>query len=273
MNLRSLLVISALLPAGAAFAAIGDPCTADVTDANGNVTTDNFTERCDGAQVVFCAAPAAGQATVETPLNCAALFDGAPVGTCQDFGGDVGPNCAFGTGDACVFASADNPFIPFPCQGADSGCLNGTCSAGVGTCTPGGNGGTCLGSGEAAFCAPWSQQIGNQCAGWAQLDGIDDGGGTLSCTGAGTCTGVGTGGTCDDQFYLCASDTCGGGTCGGAAEGEGEAAEGEGDGGGNGRDDEPETPPASGCFNASGLIPTFAPIALVFMALRRRRRA
>ena len=266
MNLRALLAAAVLLPAGASFAAVGDPCTPDVTDANGNVTTENFTERCDGAQVIFCVAPAAGQPTVETAQNCAELFPGAPVGICDDVAG-VGPTCAFADGDDCAFsAGADNPFIPFPCQTATSGCINGTCTAGAGACADG-SPGVCSGD-AAAFCAPWGQLVGNACAGWVAILELDDGGGTLSCEGAGVCAGIGTGGDCGADF-TCATDTCTAGVCE-AAEGEGEPAEGEGEGG-NDRDDEPEPAPA-GCFNAFGVLPMFGPFALVLLALRRRRR-
>ena len=270
MNLRALLAAAVLLPAGASFAAIGDPCTPDVVvEATGEVTTENFTERCEGANAVFCFAPDGGAAgsEVETAQNCAALFDGAPVGTCEDFAG-FGPRCSFADGDACVFQSADNPFIPFPCQTDTSGCLNGVCTANAGACTPADTG-SCTPGGESAFCAPWNQLIGNQCAGWATLDEVELGGGTLTCTGTGICNGIGDGGECSD-FYTCDTSACTDGTCGTGGEGEGEG-EGEGDDAG-GRDDPPQPAPTGFCSNMAGTLPAFGSLALVLIALRRRRR-
>jgi hypothetical protein len=242
MNLHALFVVSALLPAGASFAAIGDTCTPDVTDAEGNVTTDNFAERCDGDTIILCDDETSKEIA---GLNCAALFDGAPVGVCSVF--DGAPNCAFADNDACAFATADTPFIPFPCQGADSGCIDGACKAAVGTCTDA-DPQSCSG-GAAVFCAPWGQLVGNQCDGWAAIDEIDTAGGALTCSGAGVCGGVGVGGDCLSEVYECGGgEDCVGesstslGTCGGDAPAEGEG-EGEDDDDGNDREDEPEPAP------------------------------
>ena len=282
MNFRALLqpilaasaVVAALFAAPQAFAAVGESCTPDVYDAQGNLTTDNFTEVCDGANVLICSS----ETSLQVAINCAALFQDAPVGTCQVF--PSGPSCAFADGDACVFSGGPtNPVIPFPCQNPTSGCVEGLCTANVEGCD--------LESPNNVVCeSETSIQLG--CLGDGQkfilsCNGLvvayDGTSGPLTCSGAGEdlrCNGALEGDNCATGLVECpAGLTCEGegnaslGTCAAAGEGEGEG-EGEGD---DGRDDPPPEAPRSlfSCQSSdvSGLS-FFAALTLL-VGFRRRR--
>lgn len=286
MNLRAVLFASAFVPA-AAFAAVGDPCTPDEFDADGNQTADNFTERCDNTDLIVCAAPADGQPEVETAVACA-TFGGITGGTCGTIAGGADPTCKAPDGQGCFFSTADgSQSFLIPCATEDSGCIDGVCTAGQGACTPPAEGAepplACATDLIDFGCAFTHQQLQLSCALLGVINGAPTPSQAASCSGAGDtlkCVGAATGDSCATGFIECGADDCVGesqtsfGTCG--SEGEGEASEGEGededDDGGNGRDDEPEAAP-SGCFNAYGTIPALAPLALVLVALRRRRRA
>ncbi len=257
MQFRALLLASVLLPAGASFAQDPPvPCTAA---GPGGTLLDELGV-CDGTDAIFCGADGN---VVRIP--CAALFDGAPVGSCEVYA-DFGSYCAFNDGDACGFQTQDGTNQFFACATDTSGCVDGVCTANVGACTPDAPPSCLDGTTVNTQCAPWAQSIALGC------------GGTLTCAGAGVCEGAASGAQCADGIVECAPPlTCNGatadapGTCGTAGgEGEGEG-EGEAEGGGGRRDDNAEPAP-SGCpFNAAGSFPAFGALALLVVGLRRRR--
>ena len=256
MQFRAILLASVLLPAGASFAQ--DPPVPCTTAGPGGTLLDELGV-CEGTDAIFC-----GDDGNVIRIPCAALFDGAPVGSCEVYDG-FGSYCAFNDGDACGFQTQDGTNQFFACATDTSGCVDGTCTANVGACTPSGAGDplSCFdGTTVNAGCAPWAQTIAQGCTG------------ALTCGGAGVCQGEVAGGACRDGVVECAPPlACNGatadaaGTCGTAgAEGEG-----EGEDGGGRRDDDAEPAP-SGCpFNAAGSFPAFGALALLVAGLRRRR--
>jgi MYXO-CTERM domain-containing protein len=217
---------------------------------------------CDGTDAIFCSR---NGTIVRVP--CAALFQGAPVGTCEVYDG-FGSWCAFNDGDACAFRTQDGDTQFFACANDTSGCVDGVCTPNVGSCTPSqqGNPPACKnGTQIDAGCFPWGQSLILSC---------DEG---QTCERQGVCTGAQSGDQCLTGVIECAAGlACNGenaatqtpGTCG-TPGGEGEG-EGEDDTGGRTRD-EPEPAP-SGCLsNASGSFPAFGVLALAILGLRRRR--
>jgi MYXO-CTERM domain-containing protein len=259
MNLRALV-----LAASSAFfsvAAFAQPC-ATGGPTGGVVTPEG---ECDGADAIFC------QDNNVVRVPCAAVAAGAPAGVCEVYPG-FGSWCAFDDGEPCIFQIGQQRQT-FACVTDTSTCVSGVCTAGAFACTPPApnaeQDASCLdGASLSLGCTPWGQTSVLTCA------GVDP---ASTCAGD-VCANIPNGGVCADGIAECAGGLeCTGQSANAAGACDEPAAEGEGEGedddnGGNGRDDEPETPPG-GCLNALGVVPAFAPLALVLIALRRRRRA
>lgn len=283
MNFRALLVASLLLPAATASAAIGDPCTPDVVDPDtGDVTTENFADRCEGTTLVICSAPAAGGATVETALACATI-GGITGGSCEVVFGNA--TCTSPDGEGCLFTTATGTAL-LPCTTDSSGCVDGVCTPDLGACTPptADVPNACTGDDFDFGCTFAGQKLIVSCGVLAALNDAPNPSATATCTGSGDtlkCIGAANGDSCATDFVECGGAlACNGesanefGTCEtpeGGGEGEGEG-EGEDDDDGRTRD-EPETPPGlCAGFGSNAAMPTFAGLALALIGLRRRRR-
>jgi MYXO-CTERM domain-containing protein len=264
MQVRMILVSSLLFAAGAAVAQPVVPCEGAASNG-GNLTEEG---ECDGTDAIFC-----GQDGNVVRIPCAALFDGAPVGTCEVYPA-FGSWCAFSDGDACGF-QAENGNQFFACATDTSGCVNGVCTPNVGACTPSANG-----QQQPLTCAN-DTQVNTGCAPWAQSVILGCGEG-LTCEGAGVCSGASEGGQCLTGVVECADGlSCQGenaanqtpGTCetAGAGEGEGEGEGGNDNDGDRRTRDEPEDAPTGCPFNATGAFPAFGALALLLLSLRRRR--
>jgi hypothetical protein len=271
VTFRSALFATVFLVPAAALAQ-GEP----VPCATGGPTGGAVTEEgeCDNADAIFC-----GQDGNVVRIPCAALGDGAPVGTCEVYPG-FGSWCAFSDGDACAFQDQAGDVTTFACATDTSACIGGVCTAGSFACTPTPQGQTpdptCLDGANLSFgCFPWSQPSVVSCS------GVDP---ASTCSGN-VCAGVAADGPCVDGVAECADGltcegqsaeapgTCGtGGGTGGGDEGEGEGDDGgDGDDSGNARDDQAEPSPGLSCAQgaAAGALP-FA--ALAMLLVRRRRR-
>ncbi len=266
MNLRAVLFASAALSAGHAYAQ--DACVATdpstCTDANtvefcnAELVTETFDCSTAGASCgdIGCSGPSAECTDGVLFSDCVAPVGGRCIGLGPQVNTDT-------TDDAAAFALS--------CEG-DATCVTGPNAAGddVADACVAHLGAACSVDSEAecagqvlVFCRRFIENEGDTEASIAQDSNIG-----LDC-GA-------LGGTCNSNFTF--DDGTTGPNCEfpDVAEGEGEEGEGEDDdggNGGNGRDDEPEAAPKAGCFNAYGTIPALAPLALVLVALRRRRRA
>ncbi len=284
MNLRALLVVSSLLSAGASYAQ--DACVAD----------DPAT--CTGSSLEFCNA----QLVTET-FDCATI----PSATCGDVGcvgtsascvaGVLLTDCVGGIGGPCIGASPlfnqdttdDANAFGFRCAG-DATCITGpnaagddledTCIAHVGPACALDTESACVGD-SLVFCRKFIENAGDTEPSIALVsnNGLDCAALGGTCNPTATFDDGTTGPNCEFP------DT-------GEGEGEGAGTEGEGennDDDGNSRDqcendsncEAGQTcsngvciePAPSGCFNASGMLPAMGPVALILLALRRRRRA
>lgn len=235
---------------------------------------------CQGAEAVYCYQNALQR------VNCADLAgDGSiTAGTCEVYAG-FGSWCAFNDGDACAFQTGDGQNITFACATDTSGCVNGTCTANVGACTPDAQGADptvqCLDGATLQYgCSPWAQASGFGCA---EL-------GTGSTCENSQCVNIGEGGGCDGEVAVCADGlTCTANECtsGGGGEGEGEEGEGEGDAecesdrdcddgeicsDGECQADSAEPAPLCSDTGASKGLPAAGLLALAGMVLGLRRR-
>lgn len=273
MNLRALLFVSALLPAGASYAQ--DACVAtdptSCTDANTIqfCNAENVTETFDCTQIgatcgeVGCNGPSADCADGVLLFDCVAPVGGQCLGAAPLLNED---------------ATDDDSAFTFRCAG-DATCLTGpnaagdqlidTCVAHVGPACTVDTEAECAGD-SLVFCRRFIENAGDTEATIAQDSNVG-----LDCAALG--------GTCNPAAT--ASDGTVGPDCefpDAPAEGEGEGSttEGEGedegnDGGNEGegeRDGPPEDPPGGGCV-AAGMVPVGGTLALALLALRRRRRA
>ncbi len=277
MNLRALLAAAVFLPAGASF-------------AQTTCVVEGFDRTCEGTTLTFCDATddaGAAQPPVTNTFDCSTNGTGVGCGdqNCTGDGcGDLSTCVGTGEASSCigesVFYDADTEndqlFLAITCAAGfacktvvtgDGTALEDSCTANTEVCTgasarcDGQVGVTCYAGGEAATAfllnSPTLQDCSTFPAGSTCAVNEDTPGSPFAfCDVPAPAEGEGEGE---------------------GAEGEGEAAEGEGeDGDGNNRDDEPAEPAPSnglaGCLNASGTLPVFGPLALVLVALRRRRR-
>ena len=288
MNFRALLAAVTLLPAGAAFAATGEPCVADT-----------FANACNAdGSIQFCDDQTAPTAPVEASTTCAeALGAGGADASCGDIGcvgacNDVGVGCVAEVGEKCI------GFTPlFTQDQADDQLIGAVSCAGDATCSVAVEGQAPVDRCVAHIGPACTPEGLASCTGSVWTICFADQNGTLGLTSniALDCALVGS--TCGEQPCecdaqcgqngTCTNGFCEGGVtcvtaaadlpaCGGEGEGEGEAGEGEGEtDGNNNRDDQAEPAPSStiNCSSTSAAaLPAFGALALALLSLRRRRR-